>query len=188
MMIVTGTGRCGTGYMAECFRQRGIRAGHEAVFTPEGFKIPVNVMVESSWMAVPYLKHLNSPVVVVQRDPTECVVSLASQKGLFERPFSKYGEYLWKHCPGLTGSGYEAAAQFYLEWNERLEGYPRYKIEEVDVDEIIEDWGLRPTRDGETVSRRFNTRPKPQGVDLEKVLTAETFQRLSHVVYGYASY
>lgn len=98
--LVTGTGRCGTLYMANLLTSMGFPCSHEAVFTPKGFwwanevlsgkrprvsskisegKICVaegEYVAESSYMAAPFLGRTDAEVVHVVRDPMKVVASL----------------------------------------------------------------------------------------------------------------
>ena len=62
-VVVTGTGRSGTGFAARWLTSAGIPCGHEAFFSHRGYdkalvrldlKYP-ELAAESSWMAAPYL-------------------------------------------------------------------------------------------------------------------------------------
>ena len=99
--VVTGTGRCGTLFMANLLTSMGLPCTHEAVFTTEGwdyawevmndFKPAINsrisrgdnlsdyeidTVAESSYMAAPFLGRLNAGVIHVVRNPFKVVGSL----------------------------------------------------------------------------------------------------------------
>lgn len=101
--IITGTGRCGTLYMANLFTSMGFPCSHEAVFTPKGIDwakevlsgkqprtsskisegkrcIPfgknVDFVAESSYLAAPFIGEFDAKVIHVVRHPTKVVASL----------------------------------------------------------------------------------------------------------------
>ena len=97
--IVTGTGRCGTLFLANFLTSSGTPCTHEAIFTPkgldfdvlEGRKKPVNsgisrgdnlaqyeqeIRAESSYMSAPYLHKIKKPRVIhLIRSPQKVVSS-----------------------------------------------------------------------------------------------------------------
>lgn len=108
--IITGTGRCGTVYMARVLTEWGIPCGHESVFTVDnlkiilgrlfGYHIPdssvcsdnrgwVNVRrieADSSYMATPYLGYPdieNIPVLHLVRNPLAVVSSFVKDMNYF---------------------------------------------------------------------------------------------------------
>lgn len=70
-IIVTGTGRCGTGYAAKVLTTHGLRCGHENVFRPLAANINWrNYQADSSWLAVAHPDQLaRHPVVHCIRNP-----------------------------------------------------------------------------------------------------------------------
>ena len=101
--IITGTGRCGTLYMANLFTSMGYPCTHEAVFTPSGMDWAMDVLegrrprtnskisdgkrcipfgedaefvAESSFLATPFLEQVDAKVVHVVRHPARVVASL----------------------------------------------------------------------------------------------------------------
>lgn len=108
--VVTGTGRCGTVFMANLLTSMGWPCGHEAVFGPHGvgrarevlsgIRPPENseisrngdilsegegIVGDSSYMAAPFLKEVDALVVHLVRNPIDVVASLVG--GMF-RNFS----------------------------------------------------------------------------------------------------
>ena len=57
-VLITGTGRCGTGWMARALTAAGAPCGHEAAFTARGHG-DCDWVAESSWLAAPYLDRLD---------------------------------------------------------------------------------------------------------------------------------
>lgn len=60
-ILVVGTGRCGTGYLAHCLERSGVACGHEAIFhhwSEQRVRSRLsssNFEAESSWAAAPFL-------------------------------------------------------------------------------------------------------------------------------------
>lgn len=100
-VIVTGTGRCGTMFMANLLTTLGWPCGHEAIFGPEGLDRAREVMSgayepenspisrmgdilsdgmrlvgDSSYMSAPFLREFDATVVHLVRNPMPVVASL----------------------------------------------------------------------------------------------------------------
>lgn len=100
-VIVTGTGRCGTNFMANLLTTIGLPCGHEAVFTPEGWERASEILAgrerpqnseisrdgeilsegmelagDSSYAAAPFLARTDVAVIHLVRDPIRVVASL----------------------------------------------------------------------------------------------------------------
>ena len=130
-LIVTGTGRCGTRYVAYVLTQAGIRCGHETVFGPygpNGGSLP-----DVSWLAVPHLAdYPTAHRTLIWREPNDVIASLQTI-GLFDRPS------IWRDYQtgilGEQGSPFERACHHYVEWN-------RMALEHVDAVTSIHniDW------------------------------------------------
>lgn len=123
-LVVTGTGRCGTGYMARRLTAAGLPCGHEAVFNPTNVKggeraiwdAAGRVEAESSWMAAPYLnraKERNAVVLLVLRDPEAIVRSLLGIR-FFETP-SPYLEFIRRQEIDVDAGSPESAAWRFVE-------------------------------------------------------------------------
>lgn len=94
MIIVTGTGRCGTGYWSKVLTSAGIHCGHEAVFTPFG-PVLSTAQADASWMAAPFLRyHRDARVLHLTRHPKDVIESKLSRK--FCQP-GKYFEFFKQH-------------------------------------------------------------------------------------------
>jgi hypothetical protein len=102
--IVTGTGRCGTLFMANLLTSMGFPCTHEAIFTPEGMPkakrvlsqlepaissrisrgenlsdYELKIVAESSYMSAPFLKQFDSRVIHVVRNPLGVVASMIGE-------------------------------------------------------------------------------------------------------------
>ena len=105
--VITGTGRCGTLFMANLFTSMGFPCTHEAIFTPKGLEWATEVMegkrqrvssrisegrilvddaddcvAESSYMAAPFLERTKTEtkVVHVVRNPMKVIASLTGEE------------------------------------------------------------------------------------------------------------
>lgn len=111
--IVTGTGRCGTLFMANLLTSMGYPCTHEAIFTPYGIEkarkiikeiepaksseisrgenlsdYEIDIVAESSYMAAPFLDQFDAQVIHVVRNPTDVVASMISDDfNNFTNPF-----------------------------------------------------------------------------------------------------
>lgn len=129
--IVTGTGRCGTGYMSKVLTSAGIDCSHEGIFKTDSYDDAVSrirssdIRAESSWLAAPFL---NSPalndafVVNLIRHPRDVIESMV-RIGLFDNfsiPGGKpYRAFINEYFPDLFsnyGSPAERATAFLLSW------------------------------------------------------------------------
>lgn len=92
--IVTGTGRCGTGFLWRLFRKCNIFVEHENFFNPfskdpkvEDF-LAKDYVADISWMAAPFLSEFKefkvvADTVVQPRDPTLCAKGLNVTVGFY---------------------------------------------------------------------------------------------------------
>lgn len=71
--MVTGSGRCGTQFMAALLSNAGIRCGHERVYTDAGPAPWGDWQADSSWMAA--CEDIPVPVVLLVRHPLAVVRS-----------------------------------------------------------------------------------------------------------------
>lgn len=138
-MIVTGTGRCGTGYMAQVLTRAGLECTHEEVFTPDGPVEHPHVWAEASWLAVPYLSHHpRTPVVLVHRHPLAVISSFVGQH-FFDRP-NPHLDFLLRKNPAIRDlSPVDAAIEHYLFWNKHALNYADVvtDIEDIAWEKII---------------------------------------------------
>lgn len=81
-LVVTGTGRSGTGWAAAILNSAGVFCGHENVFTPRTVK-PLSYIdwcgyhADASWLAVPRLPLMNVRAALIVRNPLDVVASMA---------------------------------------------------------------------------------------------------------------
>jgi len=155
--IVTGTGRSGTVYMARILTSLGVQCGHESVFNQgkerevvgrvygfvdltiskvadnQGWLELENIVADSSYMAVPYLRHEiveSIPVIHVVREPLAVISSFVKDLHYFQlledNKFNKDGnweEWMWSQVPELNmyESPIERACCFWTIWNTKIE-------------------------------------------------------------------
>lgn len=97
-VLITGTGRCGTGWMARALTAAGAPCGHEAAFTARGHG-DCDWVAESSWLAAPYLDRLDGVYVVhLVRDPLKTIASRAATP-TFRPRLSGHGRFAVHHAP-----------------------------------------------------------------------------------------
>lgn len=131
-LLVTGTGRCGTGYIAEVLRASGVPCGHEQIFTdevilddkPSDWVMPW--IAESSWMAVPRLPLVGVPVVLLVRHPLATIKSLVDL-GFFAAD-TAYTRVAYSVFPEIRRepTPVDRAAMFWTLWNLRAFFYADY--------------------------------------------------------------
>lgn len=78
--VVTGTGRCGTGYMAQVLTDLGVPCGHEQVWTDQGVRPQPQLAGDASWMAIPDLDSYRGTVIHLVRNPLDVINSLVGIK------------------------------------------------------------------------------------------------------------
>lgn len=130
--LVTGTGRCGTGYIAHVLSSAGIRCSHEGIFSPhknaDGIRMPPGLatdeeimyrvrtrmanpawswQAESSWLAAPYLdrEELQGLTVVhLVRSPKPTIDSMCRQGGLgYQHIGGLYFQFSARYEPEALG-------------------------------------------------------------------------------------
>lgn len=129
--IITGTGRCGTVYMAKVLTQMGIPCGHESIFDYAGIDKATSILddksltqtsdvsqrsghyvdvetirAESSYLAAPFLEHKlieNIPVIHVTRHPLKVISSFINEANYFKKDkrLNEYEQFIYTHLPEL---------------------------------------------------------------------------------------
>lgn len=157
-LIVTGTGRNGTGFIAATIEAAGIRAGHEAVFGPcqaIGCQ-PVlwcDYQAEASWLAVPSILRdgTDAAVRIQLRHPLDTIDSLL-RLGLFDfadQTHNPYRAAVASAAPEVFAHTDEAAraAHFVTVWPWLAGDWPAYRVEDVPSADFagLLDWQLPST-------------------------------------------
>lgn len=168
-LLITGTGRCGTGFMSRVLTEAGYPCSHEGVYTPHG-PTPFNPPAESSWMAAPYLHAAHVPIVLIFRNPADVVRSMLGIK-FFETP-GPYRDFALYYEPSLSRlSPVDACWAWWTVWNERIVEHataffhvdaPRWNI----IGSLV---GMEadPLRESaRKIGSTYNTRPKAPASDI----------------------
>lgn len=174
--LVTGTGRCGTGYIAKVLQSSGVQCGHEAVFSLGGLTAAWKALeghpeieADSSWLAAPFLRSgilAEAQVVHLVRHPKRVVESLL-RIGFFDddSPYAEYAEYAYIRLPELRNleTAEERAVHFCLEWNRMIEkaladcDHVRWRVEDEPL-ELLHELGLQFNEVSVYKNRRYNSR------------------------------
>lgn len=138
-LLVTGTGRCGTHWFAECLRRAGVPATHEHAFTPSQDGTQRAWSAEVSWPATAYLPVTGAEVVHLVRHPLATIASLAA-RDTFRG--GSWGTWAARVCP-LIEEGkthLERAALYWVGWNQMIEPHADYmlRVELVVLDDVIQ--------------------------------------------------
>lgn len=133
-LVITGTGRSGTGYISELLRASGVPCGHEQVFTCVGRERRPFLLADASWMAAAELP-IRWPVLHQVRNPLDVINSLVGIRFFSDRTDSPYRRFARRHETGLIGDEVHDAMVWYVAWNERIEPHAtfRYRIEDMDA-------------------------------------------------------
>lgn len=152
-LIVTGTGRCGTGYISRVLTSAGVECTHEGVFrpnrSPAGIDIPPGLVTddevrariaanrdhpewgwqgEASWLAVPYLGWPDvegMTVVHLVREPKKVIDSQMRMMAFDYTRGGLFYQFQLENMPELATIDDEfiQAGYFYVGWNRRIEPY-----------------------------------------------------------------
>ncbi len=185
-LLITGTGRCGTGYLSQVLTSVGVKCSHEGMFQPDPPEVTVEKIrirlengwwgweAESSWLAAPFLGRpelKDITVVHLVRDPKKVIDSQMRIHAFWDsdNKFRKW-QLLW--VPEITTllSPFEQAAHFYVRWNRMIEPFAdiRWRVEDGVLgllDRLGIDW-----HDTEVYSNtHYNSRTGwgPSDVDLD---------------------
>lgn len=136
-LIISGTGRCGTGYMATVLTAAAIPATHEGVWGPAESGVWQWQRVESSWLAAPHLEDFDGSVIHLVRDPLKTAASLMTT-GLFgdvDGPNAAYRETIIGQIPDLFDdpNPLNRVVRYMVEWNELVGRSADYRIRIEDV-------------------------------------------------------
>lgn len=142
-LIITGTGRCGTGYLSKVFQVVKVPALHERIFNPTNTEFPPWARADSSWLAAPFLgNYPDAYVVHLVRNPLDTVKSFVGIR-FFDDSCTSHGpyrEFALEHCPEAfkLDDPTERAMAFYVLWNRRIEPHAdvRVQVESVTADDL----------------------------------------------------
>ena len=150
-LIITGTGRCGTGFAAQWLTSAGLRTGHEVIFMYRGLDAALKRMAmfsqfraDASWMAAPFLNHeflADVPVIHQMRHPKKVIESWIRKSTEEHTP--RYWQFVLEHAPkvGEQEREIDQFAARYVEWTNLIERRPdaiKWRVE--DGEEQIFSW------------------------------------------------
>lgn len=143
-MIATGTGRCGTGYVARLLTLADVPCTHEQRFTPRG--VVRKRGNDSSWLAAPYLDRFpGEPIIKVVRDPFNVLRSLLGIGFFADEPHPGHIPYLrfietWAPAiGGVTEAG--RAISFMVHWDAMIDEKAPGPVGIVQVERPLDgDW------------------------------------------------
>jgi len=138
-LLVTGTGRCGTGYIDHVLSSCGVGCTHEKVFGLAGLdyaREQVGLRAEHpdwgwqadcSWYAMPFLDDAvvrDMTVVHLVRHPRNVIRSLWRIQNWTSWRYGRGQAFLYEHMPELQDieDFNSRSAYFWCEWNRRIEG------------------------------------------------------------------
>jgi len=130
-LVVTGTGRCGTGFASRWLTSAGIPCGHEQFYYFRGLPAAMErlrlqapeLVAEASWMAAPFLDSAplaGAAIIHLVRHPRGVIESN------LRAPTSRapaYWKFLVEHCPEADAreTVQDRAAAKWIYWNRRIE-------------------------------------------------------------------
>lgn len=166
MFVVTGTGRCGTGYVSALLNACSVSTGHQDVIRHEHTlgRTPIDwrdYEGEVSFEAVPMLPTLPSgtPIVLITRDPLHVIASYLGTGVFCDSMRHDYGFFSavldWKFPSVLAHhTPIERAAAFWVEWNQAALPYTRavYRVESLDPAALFLALGLSDRYDPDAIT------------------------------------
>ena len=185
--LVTGTGRCGTGYIAQVLNSVGIQCTHEQIFNQNGIGFAREQIAirkahpewgwegESSWYAAFYLDNpvLDGVTIVhLVRHPKDVI---DSQLSMGNWNIYRGKEVLLQYLPTLANyvERIDLSAHWYLEWNRKIEPYAHifHRVED-DVRLLLDKLGIIYAGKSLFDDKKYNTRRTyPSDVDLRADLS-----------------
>jgi len=148
-VLVTGTGRCGLGYVAAVLSSLGMTTGYQDVYNPDSVRHGEirwrPARGDASWLAAPFLPHFLGDVIQVVRHPLAVIGSLAGG-GFFAASEGHDGApAAWAaRVSGLDPQAYAEldapardiarAAAHVVRWSAMIERYARVRVRVEDLD------------------------------------------------------
>ena len=166
--LITGTGRCGTGYVAMVLQSAGVNCGHEAVFNHAGLEHAKSHIdqfeADASWLAAPYLeepifKHVK--IVHLIRHPKRVIDSLVRMAFWTHDNYAGYRLFARNHCPEVDEweRPEDKAAAFYFAWRFKITSHAdiTHHIED-DVRGLLDKMGVDYAGKPLFSDKKYNTR------------------------------
>lgn len=138
-VLITGTGRSGTGYIARVLQLAGVQIAHEGVYGPlqalgaDPRLRWFDLDGDASWLALPIAHRHIGPVFLAVREPLAVIGSML-RRGLFADDGRQHGHYravieTFAAEAMAQPTEQERAAMFWAHWNlqalERCDGWWR---------------------------------------------------------------
>jgi len=153
--LITGTGRCGSRFMAKVFASAGVPCGHEAIFSVGGLEEAYGRVkgtpAESSWMAAPYLDDpllKDATIVHLVRHPKHVIQSWKLFADDTQSANQEYADLAYRTMPTLReyDNPFDRAAMFYVRWNQMIEKLAgdrltRWRVED-DPQGLMDELGI----------------------------------------------
>lgn len=166
-LVITGTGKSGTTYMAALLNASGIACGHQSVFSWAGIRWRPEYEADASWIAAPYLYSFDGVVLHVVREPLACIRSLVGMDwfGNRSKKLDRGRRFLRSHF-GVTGDDVRDAMRYYVEWNRSIEPYATHRVRLEDMPSPTLLLELGATRIGADVPHDTGRSPRHADVTL----------------------
>lgn len=132
--MITGTGRCGTGFTATVLADAGLAVGHEEWFTLTTGARRDDLVGDVSWIAVPELDRFDGIVVQQVRHPLDVIRSLVGIRMFTDAVHGWYRLLMFDEVPGLGRGDLADAVRWWVEWNERIEEHASMRVLLRDMD------------------------------------------------------
>lgn len=156
-LLVTGTGRCGTGYTAALLTASGIPCGHEEVYTASGIQNRHDLEADASWCAVPFLQDFEGRIVHLVRHPMAVICSFLGIRFFTHDLNSPHRRFAAKHF-WRSGMPVRDAMRWWLELNRAIEPHADVRIRIEDLPTALPALVGHPITPGPEPSRRTNHR------------------------------
>lgn len=174
-LLVTGTGRCGTGYVSQLLTSTGHACTHEGVFNLEGWDVAMNNLAlrrknpwwgweaDASWLAAPYLDRpeLDTLTVVQLVRHPKLVIDSHLRLMLYRPRLDPFYEWMAGHIPEINEfkTPEDKAAYWYITLNEMCEKRAdiRHRIEDPDAD-LLDALGIEHAGKALFDNKKYNTR------------------------------
>ena len=208
--LVVGTGRCGTVSVSRLLTQAGIPCGHESIFDSQGkaaerlktnvfeqsftfardgWKLPLKIEADSSYMAVPFLESLflkKTIIIHLVRNPLQVISSFVyGVKHFQENEWVKeWDDFIELHLSSIKDfdTPIEKATHFYIEWNKMIKADVFHRIED-DPRDLLEKLSL-PINN--LYTEKANSFPRSVTIALEDIPKGMRDELVSmSLQYGY---
>jgi hypothetical protein len=137
-LLITGTGRCGTRFMADWLTASGTPCGHEKAFGYAGYTTGPEI-ADASWLAVPYLGLVPDSVRIIHlvRNPLHVVRSFLGTNhfGPFTRKHlvRPWHRYMSLHFGYNGAEPVQQAMKYWVKWNVAIEAW-------IDARSVVREW------------------------------------------------